>query len=740
MKPKTLRPWSGDIGSQTDKHGAGLAFGPRLTEREEAFMDIGKVFHPSSIAIIGVSDKKGSYGGSAAKHAAQNSNANRVYYVHPTRVEFMGKPCYPTIFDLPETVDCILVCTPRQTVNPLLREAGERGVGGAIVYASGFSEEHTQEGEAMEREMVEIAARYDMAVVGPNCLGTINNVDKMMMWGLHTTFGFEFSDMTGLGVVAQSGYIAGNIMGSPGLSVTYAASSGNGNVLTLEEIMLFYAKSSQVRVIAAYLEGIKKPECFEEALRTAAISRKPVVILKTGQSRKGAAAAASHTGNLAGSAKCYEAIFQKYGVVSVTDLVEFMAVAQMFCTLKGNLPRAHGLASVNLSGGENALCADVCEKYGLVHPDYTPETEAVVKSVIPPFARSRNPLDATTELFYSLEGNLKILQAIRDQPDFGAVTMGMNLDLHRSPVHEVLISALCQAATTIPGMIPIFLTPSHEAGRNKEYREMLQKAGVVVTPGGEKGYKMVRYLMDFAEYDYREHTLGLALPGPREQESPFVSLSEGDSKREMMDFGIPVPPFAAAASHSEVRAALADIPFPAAIKIDSPDITHKTEAGGVKLNIKNEAEALQAFDEIMESCRLYQPAARRSGVLIQQMLPQGTEILLGVTCDSMFGPMVMAGLGGVFAEVFQDVALYPAPMGKGEARKLLESLKSYRLLEGYRGQTPRDIDALCELVVKVADYAVANKEELKELDLNPVFVYEQGKGIAVIDALVVKRA
>ncbi len=702
-------------------------------------MDIGKVFNPASIAIIGVSDKKGSYGGSAAKHAAQNSNADRVYCVHPTRKEFMGKPCYPTISDLPETVDCILICTPRQTVNPLLREAGERGVGGAIVYASGFSEEHSEEGNALEREMVEIAAYYDMAVVGPNCLGTINNVDKKMMWGLHTTFGFEFSELTGLGVVAQSGYIAGNIMGSPGLAVTYAASSGNGNVLTLEEIMLFYAKSDQVRVIAAYLEGIKKPECFEEALRVAAMRRKPVVILKTGQSRKGAAAAASHTGNLAGSAKCYEAIFQKYGVISVTDLVEFMAVAQMFCTLNGNLPRTDGLASVNLSGGENAICADICEKYNLVHPDYTPETEAAVKAVIPPFARSCNPLDATTELFYNLEGNLKILKAVRDQQDFGAVTMGMNLDLHRSPVHEVLISALCQAATTIPDMIPIFLTPSHEASRNKEYREMLQKAGVVVTPGGEKGYKMVRYLMDFTKYDYREHNLELALPGPHAPDCPSVSLSEADSKREMMDFGVPVPPFATAGSHEEVRAALSNIPFPVAIKIDSPDITHKTDAGGVKLNIQTEAEALQAFDQIMESCRAYRPDADLKGVLIQQMMPPGVEILLGVTCDPMYGPMVMVGLGGVFVEVFQDVALYPAPMGKGEARKMLESLKSFRLLEGYRGQAPRDIDALCNLIVKVSEYAVAKKDELRELDLNPVFVYEEGKGIAVIDALIVKR-
>lgn len=699
-------------------------------------MDIRKVFEPASIAIIGVSDKKGSYGGSAAKHASKNSNADRVYYVHPKRTEFMDKPCYPSISALPEVVDCILICTPRNTVAPLLREAGEFGVGGAVIYASGFSEEHTPEGDAYEKEMVEIARQYDMAIIGPNCLGTINNVSKQMLWGLHTTFGFDFSEHTGLGIVAQSGYIAGNIMGAPGLAVSYAASSGNGNALTLEEILLFYAESDDVRVLAAYLEGVKKPEIFEKALRVAAQRRKPVVILKSGRSQKGAAAAASHTGNLAGSAKCYDAIFEKYGVVMTDDLIEFVATAQMFTTLKGNLPRAQGLASVNLSGGENAICADVCERYGLEHPDYSPETEAAVKAVIPGFAAARNPLDATTELFYKLEGNLQILRAIQQQKDYGAVTMGMNLDLHRSPVHEVLISALCKAATEIPDMIPIFLTPSHEATRNVEYREMLQKAGVVVTPGGEKAYKLVKSLLDFAKYDPNEHTLALALPEGGAGKGS-VSLSEADSKRELAAYGIPMPAMAQVATIEELDAALEKIPFPVVMKIDSADIPHKTEAGGVKLGIKNREEAHEAFEGILASCRAYKPDADIKGVLVQEMAPAGTEILLGVTCDPLFGPMIMVGLGGIFVEIFKDVVLYPAPLSKNEAHAMLKKLKAYPLLSGYRGQAAKDIDALCELIAGVSEYAVAKKDQLKELDMNPVFVYE--KGLSVVDALVVLK-
>lgn len=699
-------------------------------------MDIRKVFNPESIAIIGVSDKKGSYGGNAAKHCAGNSNADRVYYVHPKRTEFMDKPCYPNISSLPEVVDCTLICTPRNTVSALLKEAGEFGVGGAVIYASGFSEEHSEIGNALEKELVEIATHYDMAIIGPNCLGTINNIDKKMCWGLHTTFGFQFSEHTGLGVVAQSGYIAGNIMGAPGLAVSYAASSGNGNALTLEEIMLFYAENDQVRVLAAYLEGVKKPDIFEKALRIAAQKRKPVVILKTGRSQKGAKAAASHTGNLAGSAKCYEAIFKKYGVVMVDDLIEFVATAQMFCTLKGKLPRAQGVASVNLSGGENAICADVCEAYGLFHPDYTEETAAAVKAVIPEFAQAVNPLDATTELFYKLEGNLSILRAIQKQENYGVVTMGMNLDLHRSPVHEVLISALCKAATEIPDMIPIFLTPSHEATRNAEYRNMLQTAGVVVTPGGEKAYKMIKYLMDFTAYNPEEHTLELALPTYENKE--VITLSEADSKDEICAFGIPVPPFARVADKEELKKALNNIPYPVVMKIDSPDISHKTEAGGVKLNIKSQEEALVAFDVIMESCHAYKPDADLKGILLQQMMSPGTEILLGVTSDAMFGPMIMVGMGGVFVEVFKDIALYPAPLKKEEALQMLKGLKSFKLLEGYRGQAPRDLDGLCELIEKVSDYAVANKDKLRELDLNPVFVYEKGQGAAIVDALVVR--
>lgn len=699
-------------------------------------MDIRKVFNPDSIAIIGVSDKKGSYGGNAARHASGNSNADRIYYIHPTRTEFMGKPCYPNISSLPEAVDCVLICTPRNTVNGLLREAGICGVGGAVIYASGFSEEHTKVGHDLEEELVDIAAQYDMAIIGPNCLGTINNIDKKILWGLHTSFGFEFSEHTGLGIVAQSGYIAGNIMGAPGLSVSYAASSGNGNALTLEEILLFYAENEHVRVLAAYLEGIKKPEVFEKALRIAAQKRKPVVILKTGRSRKGAKAAASHTGNLAGSAKCYEAIFKKYGVVMVNDLIEFVAAAQMFSTLKGKLPRAQGIASINLSGGENAICADVCESYGLIHPDYSKETAAAIKAVIPEFAQAVNPLDATTELFYSLEGNLNILRAIQKQEDYGIVTMGMNLDLHRSPVHEVLILALCKAATEISDMIPIFLTPSHEATRNEDYLRMLRTAGVVVTPGGEKAYKIIKYLMDFAAYDPNEHTLTLALPSY--EGTPANALSEADSKDELRHFGIPVPPFSRISDKNDLTEALKSISFPVAMKIDSPDISHKTEAGGVVLNIKTQKDAVSSFDAIMANCRTYKPTADLKGILLQQMMPNGTEILLGVTSDAMFGPMIMVGMGGVFVEVFKDTALYPAPLNKQEAMQMLKSLQSFKLLQGYRGESSKDLDALCELIEKVSDYAVENKNNLRELDLNPVFVYEKGKGVAIVDALVVR--
>jgi acyl-CoA synthetase (NDP forming) len=701
---------------------------------EEIIMDLKKVFKPKSTAIVGVSDRNGSFGKFVAMYSLKGSDTDKLYFVHPKREELMGKRCYPSLDALPEVVDCVVLCTPSATINGLLEEAGKLGIKGAIVFASGFSEERGEEGKELEKELVKIAQKYDMALIGPNCLGLINNVDNKIYWGVESYF--EFNDKRGVGVVGQSGFII-KYLSEAGFGMTYMASTGNGNVVTIEDVLDFYAQDDDVRVIALYLEGVKKPEVFIAALKKAAQMRKPVVILKSGRSKKGAAATASHTGNLSGSGQVYDAVFEKFGVVVVDDFVDLIAMTRMFTILDGRLPHKPTLASLNLSGGETAVCADLSEKYGLVHPEFDDNIKEVLLELLPHFATPNNPLDATTGIMYNIEANKRIYKAMLDSDDIGIVTTGINVEEHSSDVIDVQIEAVCAAAKDGELTKPLIVLSSFESGRNPQQIRKLEDHGIFMLTGGEKGYKQIALLNKFAEFDYKKSTLDLAYPKKREHARQTAALSEFDSKEEIKKYGISIPAQAIVTSPQELSDMLKkDFTYPVVLKVNSADILHKTEAGGVKLNVNTADDALKAYDEILTSCKAYDPDARIDGILVQEMVPKGMEIIIGINNDALFGPIILVGLGGIFVEIFKDVVLYPAPVNNDEAHAMLKKLKAYKLLSGYRGSKALDIDALADLIVKVGDYAVANKDNLKELDLNPVFVYE--KGIKAVDALIVK--
>lgn len=699
-------------------------------------MDIRKVMKPRSIAVVGVSDRKGSFGNYAAQNALRGKLGEKVYFVHPKRQELLGKKCYPCISDLPEAVDCVVLCTPSSTIVPLMEEAGKKGIGGAVVFASGFSEEREEAGKKLEKRLIEVAKTYDMAVIGPNCLGLMNNVDQVMMWGLDTKF--EFNDNIGVGVVGQSGFIIKHLS-EAGFGMSYMASTGNGNIVTIEDVLLFYAQEDAVSVIAVYLEGIKKPEIFENALKTAAEKRKPFIVLKSGRSKKGAAATASHTGNLAGDSATYDAIFEKFGVVVAEDFADLIALTRMFTVLKGTLAEKGTLASLNLSGGETAVCADICEKYGLVHPDFDANVKKAVMELLPPFATPNNPLDATTALMYNVEGNKKIVKALLESDEIGIITLGINIGLGKHLVVENQINAACAAVEESSNKKPIFAVSSFEGTRNRDYLEQLERHGIVMPSGGEKAYRQIAQLVKFSQYDPSKRTLSFAYPSVDNAAKQTVALSEYDSKEAIKEAGITIPKQAVVTTKEELKTVLEkEFSFPVVLKVSSADILHKTDAGGVKLSIQSQQEALQAFDEIMVACKNYMPDAVIDGVLVQEMAPKGIEIIIGISNDALFGPMVLVGLGGVFVEIFKDVALYPAPMNKDEALGMLKKLKAYKLLTGYRGSKPADVDALAETIVKISDYAAKHRDTLKELDLNPVFVYEEGKGLSVVDALLIQ--
>lgn len=699
-------------------------------------MNLEGLFRPKSIAVIGASDKPG-MGRGAAEGALQSSVAEHVYLINVKRDEVLGQKSYHSLRELPELVDTIILCVNVNLVNPYLEEAGSLGVKNAVVYASGFSEEGTENGLRLEAEMREICLKYGMLLVGPNCVGLYNKVDRISLYATSPMFQ-EKSVERGIGAVAHSGYINSNLMRTMPDLCAYGVSVGNAAVCSLEEYMLYYAQNDHVNCIAAYIEGIRNAETFENALRIAAENRKPVVIMKSGRSKKGSAAAASHTGNLAGDYKSFECLLERYGVVTVDSLEEFNATARMFAVLDGNYPAGNGIGAVNFSGGENTICADFCEKHELSLPSYEDKTREIVAGLIPAFSTARNPLDPTTEMFTKKESVKEMFSAIFADNGIDLFVLGLELAEKLETKDFTCLDVLEELAEEGKS-IPTFLVPSFEKDRNHEALQRMQRIGIPMLATGELAYKMLHNLCEFVSYDPSLHTLELATPKAQHGKGR-LTLSEADSKEEISRRGVPIPGQFKAACLEELREKLSGVRYPLVLKVDSPDIPHKTEAGGVALNLKDQNEVEEAFERVMHSCRSYRPDARIDGVLIQEMVPAGTEMIVGVKNDPVYGPMLLCGMGGVFVEIFKDATLSPCPMNHAEAGIMLKKLKAYRLLCGYRGSLPCDVDALCDLMVNLSQYAAENRDSVAEIDLNPVFVYEKGKGVMVADALIVKYA
>ena len=698
-------------------------------------MNLNKLLKPTSVAVIGASEKEG-FGGDVCRNILSYvEDRSHVYFIHPKRDSVFGVPCYKSISDVPENVDLMVICTSQKTVIPLLQEGAKKGVGGAVVFASGYGEVGTAEGKQNEAELIAAAKELDIAVMGPNCAGFVNYIDNVQAFA----FISAKRDRKGsVGVVSQSGQLCLSMMDDPGMRFSYNISAGNGKIVQMEDYMDFLVDDEDTKVVSIYIEGVKNADKFAAVLKKAAEKRKPVVILKAGRSAKGGAIAASHTGSLSGSDASFDAVLKKFGAIRVDDLEELIAMSLMLSTMK-RMPEKATFASMNLSGGETGICADVGSLNGIEYPDFTEETLKKLKEQLPSYASPNNPLDMTASLSYDADLYAGALRTVMDDPNIGMVLIGYTLLLEiADPCIHYMYKGIEKVVQEKGGNCkPIAMIPFAENTRNPEYQEKLFQIGVPVLPPPVYAFKLLRYLADFIAYEPETKTLELAVGHPKSEETQ--ALSEHESKQELKVYGVPVPDEVIVTSKEEAAQFVKNHPGPLVMKVESADILHKSDVGGVKLNVCGPEAAEKAYEEIMESVTAKRPDAHINGILTVPMLDAGVEIIIGVNNDPQFGPMIMVGMGGVFVEVFKDVALYPAPLKEEEALEMLKSLKSFKLLNGYRGTEKCDIKALCQTIVAISNYAQANKDVLKELDINPLFVYPEGKGVGVADALIVKR-
>ncbi len=684
---------------------------------------IERLLAPRSIAVIGAGRSPGTIGHEIFRNLLGYGFEGPVYPVHPTSVSVAGVRAYASVLDVPDAVDLAVVVVPASAVLTVARQCAEKGVHGLIVISAGFAETGT-DGKAAERELVALARGNGMRVVGPNCLGVVNTASNIRM---NATFAPARPVAGNVAFLSQSGGLGIELMsraGDLGIGISQFVSVGNKSDISGNDLLQYWAEDTQTEVILLYLESFGNPGKFARLARNLARS-KPIVAVKSGRTTAGSRAASSHTAALASSDVAVDALFRQAGVIRVDTLDELLSTAMVLAHQP--IPAGRRVAIVSNAGGPGILAADACEGAGLEIAELGPATQDALRQILTPGATVRNPIDlvagATAEQF---EGALRIALA---DPAIDAVL-------------AIFVPPLVTRADDVAHAI------ATAAGTEVTKPVLACFLGSTGVPDALRGIDGRRTIPSFAFPESAAHALGrvaelgdwrrrppgsvpalagISLHGARAivgaalHESPEGSwLDQPEAAALLACFGIPTVPFRSVADADEARAAAREIGFPVVLKASAPDLVHKTDVGGVALGLRDEASVGIAFDAMLQSVG---PAM--TGAVVQPMVPAGVEVILGITHDPSFGPLVLFGLGGVTAELLGDHALRLVPVTDEDAHDLVRSLRGSRLFFGYRGSAPTDVAALEEVILRVGVLA-EEIEEVVEMDINPVVVSPAG--------------
>ncbi len=693
---------------------------------------IDRMLNPRSIAVVGATPRM-QYGGRfVAAAMGSMENGVNVYPVNPRYEEVQGLQCYPSVSALPEAPDVVGIVVPYHAVLDTLRESHEKGAKSAIVISAGFSERAVDDRRDLQVELGRFARESGMRVSGPNCLGLANLKDDI--WASASSRGA--SGLSGpIGLVCQSGASAfGPFLTravDEGIGYTYVVSTGNEADLDFCDFARYLLDDDDTRVIAGFVEGFKDGRKFLEVARLAAERGKPIVLIKIGRSDLGSRAAGSHTAALTGVDEVYEAAFAQYGVIRVQDYDDLLQVSNMMARCPR--PSRRGVAVVSHSGGISSLTADMFGQAGLDLPPLSDRARDGINDILKGFGWAANPSDVT---------------GFANSDDFPAIMSFMAEDEGVGTLVVASAGADAQATQVIAqrdaSRMPVAFLWTGTRGADSGL-PMLRQAGIPVFYVPDKLAAGVRYLNDY--HDWREQRLarGFAATGELTAEQTAAAkaltagsaLSEYDSKGLIRAFGVTTTREEIAEDADAAVAAAERIGYPVALKVNSADILHKTEAGAIRLGLANADAVREAFAEVTANARGYDANARVDGALVQEMVSGGVETIVGVSYDAQLGPILLFGTGGVMVEVYNDVALRLCPITREDAVEMIDEVKGARLLRGFRGAPAADVDALADVLVSVSQMAAQLEGSLGELDINPLMVLPAGEGVKAADALVV---
>jgi acetate---CoA ligase (ADP-forming) len=705
--------------------------------------------NPQSVAIIGVSPNP-SFINAILHNLLRWQYDKPIYPVNPNYQDIAGLPTYPRISDVPEAVDLAVVSVPSRMMPDILEQCEVKGVRALNILTSGFEEITGPEGERRHHLLMDFVQRTGMRIVGPNCFGNLSvSYNYPGMAGSYPTM-----QPGKLSLAFQSGGLALNMVQAcvdRRIGLAHAISSGNETDLELADCLAYFADDEHTQVIGCFVEQFRNPNKFLAAADACAAARKPVVLLKVGRSEAGQRAAQAHTGALVGSDTIIDAVLQKHGVLRVYSLDEML---ETLCIMHApHLPKGNGFGAITFSGGAVGVMSDLAADYGLHFPPIHEAGAQKIRDVLYEYGTVSNPIDLTGQAVYDPPVQRAAFEAMGTDPNIHTIFIASGgttcLD-KQSPMGQVIAETIQK----YPEKLFVRTSQTYGVLRDKAFgapdpvEPVSDLDGVPFMQGLENTLRAARALMRYAEFQSqwssgKRGDTGREDASRRAQALEMVhaaqgqALTESAGKQLLALYGIPVTHERMVTSAAEAVRAAQEIGFPVAMKIVSPQILHKTEAGGVVLHVTQADEARTVFERIMHNARQYNAQAELQGVSVQEMVQGGRETIVGMTSDPQFGPGIVFGLGGIFVEVLHDTVLRVPPLAADEARGMIDALKGAAILKGTRGQKPADLNAVVDVLCKFSRLCLDLRGVVQEIDINPLLVLEAGQGARAVDCLVV---
>jgi acetyltransferase len=694
-------------------------------------VDVARAFSPRSVAVIGASAKEFSLPWWPLRLLRNNGFGGTIYPVNPTRSEIEGLRAYGSVHDLPESPDLAVVVLNAERALDAVRECAERGVKTVVLPTQGFGEV-SAEGAEREREIAAMAKRSGLRLIGPNtdgianlATGAIASIQPLLDGGV---------DAGPVGLATQSGATASSLLvrlKRAGVGCSLYASAGNETDLGLVDFLSVMVQDPRIKIVLSFVEAVRRPREFMQVADLAAELGKPIVLIKVGRSAEGARRAAAHTGALAGADELYDAMFAAHGVLRVSELSELVAVAKMF--LSCGAPKGKGVGIISVSGGQAGAVADKACTAGLQVPSVSAATESKLNALLE-FGKGFNPCDVTGEVARDPSLVLKVYEAFDREPSLSSIVFARK---HLTANAAIIAAGQLADSVARKDATPIAIYAMDGAvppAEGAEYR----RGNIPVYDNLTDLFTAVDRLATYAQFRPSPAPEVARAARPSAISAEGV-LDDEAAKALLRARSLPFPAEAFAKDVEQAVAAAARIGYPVVLKVVSDRIPHKTEAGGVALGLRSETQLRDAFERVMKNARDYLGGDSADGVVVQEQIEGAVEVIVGAKVDASLGPFVVVGLGGIMTEILKDIAIHPAPVDRESAKNMVLSLRGAALLQGFRGAPPRDIDALVDAIVGFSRLVAEQAAWLAEGDLNPVLVLEEGKGVRVVDALLVAR-